>query len=222
MSQAVSKAVMKFLVVDDHESVLNGTVEGLKRQYPEVEIHTAQTAQAAHDWIKKGQPDLLVMDLSMPDVPGAPAQTDTGIQRLKILMQEYPTLNIVVQSAHVQSLVRLKPFISDHEGGFTIADKGLSLLEMLKLVDWALSGVNYTPKDMRTRLELKHEWLDVLKLAFHEGLQDKAIAERMNVAERTVRHYWTKIQDALEVYPEEGKNIRIQTELRARQSGLID
>lgn len=222
MSQAVSKAVMKFLVVDDHESVLNGTVDGLKRQYPGVEIQTAQTAQAAHDWIKKGQPDLLVMDLSMPDVPGAPAQTDTGIQRLKTLMQEYPTLNIVVQSAHVQSLVRLKPAISDHEGGFTIADKGLSLLEMLKLVDWALNGVNYTPKDMRSRLELRHEWLDVLKLAFHEGLQDKAIAKRMNVAERTVRHYWTKIQDALEVYPDEGKNIRIQTEMRARQLGLID
>ena len=152
------------------------------------------------------------MDLSTPDAPGATAQPDTGIQRLKTLMQEYPRLNIVVQSAHVQSLVRLKPAISDHEGGFTIADKGRSLLEMLKLVDWALNGVNYTPKDMRTRLELKHEWLDVLKLAFHEGLQDKAIAKRMSVAERTVRHYWTKIQDALEVYPDAGKNIHIQQE----------
>ncbi len=222
MSQAVSKAMTKFLVVDDHESVLNGTVEGLKRQYPTVEIHTAQTAQAAHDWIKKGQPDLLVMDLSMPNTPGEPAQPEVGIQRLKTLMQEYPTLNIVVQSAHVQSLVRLKPAISDHEGGFTIADKGLPILEMLKLVDWALNGVNYTPKEMRTRLELKHEWMAVLKLAFHEGLQDKAIAKRIHVRERTVRHYWTKIQDALEVYPEEGKNIRIQTELRARQLGLID
>ncbi|MBW4692102.1 MAG: response regulator transcription factor [Lyngbya sp. HA4199-MV5] len=222
MSQAASKATEKFLVIDDHVSVLNGTVDGLKRQYPEVEIHTAQTAQAAYDRIKAGQPDLLVMDLSMPNVPGEPAETETGIQLLKTLMREYPALNIVVQSAHVQSLVRLKALISDHDGGFTIADKSLSLPEMLKFVDWALKGVNYTPKEMRTRLELKHEWLDVLKLAFHEGLQDKAIAERMNVAERTVRHYWTKIQDALAVYPEEGKNIRIQTELRARQSGLID
>ena len=222
MSQAVSKATEKFLVIDDHESVLNGTVDGLKRQYPDVEIQTAQTAQAAYRWIEQGQPDLLVMDLSMPNMPGEPAKTETGIQLLKTLMKEYPALNIVVQSAHVQSLVRLKSFISDHDGGFTIADKSLPLPEMLKLVDWALKGINYTPKEMRTRLELKHEWLDVLKLAFHEGLQDKAIAEQMNVAERTVRHYWTKIQDALEVYPEEGKNIRIQTELRARQSGLID
>jgi DNA-binding NarL/FixJ family response regulator len=68
--------------------------------------------------------------------------------------------------------------------------------------------------------------LEVLRLAFEEGLQDKAIAQRMCVAERTVRHYWTKIQDVLGIYPEdskqEGKNIRIETEIRARQAGLID
>ena len=75
---------------------------------------------------------------------------------------------------------------------------------------------------MRTGLELKEEWLTLLELAFVEGLQDKEIAKRMNVAERTVRHYWSKIQDALKVYPETGKNIRIQTEIIARKEGLID
>jgi DNA-binding NarL/FixJ family response regulator len=70
--------------------------------------------------------------------------------------------------------------------------------------------------------EFKPQWLDLLVLAFDEGLQDKEIAKRMCIAERTVRHYWTKIQDALEVYPEPGKNIRIQTELKAREEGLID
>jgi hypothetical protein len=44
----------------------------------------------------------------------------------------------------------------------------------------------------------------------------------MHRAERSVRTYWTKIQDVLGVYPEEGKNMRIQTEIRARQEGLID
>jgi DNA-binding NarL/FixJ family response regulator len=93
---------------------------------------------------------------------------------------------------------------------------------MLDKVAWALQGIIYTPKDMRTVLEVKPEWLKVLQLAFQEGLQDKAIAERMNVSERTVRHYWTKVQDALGVYPDPGKNIRIQTEIRAREEGLID
>jgi DNA-binding NarL/FixJ family response regulator len=71
-------------------------------------------------------------------------------------------------------------------------------------------------------LEVKPEWLEVLKLAFDEGLQDNAIAERMYKSERLIRHYWTKIQDLLEVYPEKGKNLRILTLKRAREAGLID
>jgi DNA-binding NarL/FixJ family response regulator len=94
--------------------------------------------------------------------------------------------------------------------------------EMLTKVDWAAQGVVFTPKEMRNGIEMKSEWLEVLRLAFGEGLMDKVIADRINVAERTVRHYWSKIQDVLDVYPDEGKNIRIQTERRAREEGLID
>jgi DNA-binding NarL/FixJ family response regulator len=212
----------KILVVDDHEAVLGGTVAALEKQYAGADIRTARTAQEATETLSLALPNLLVMDLSIPEKPGDTAQTDTGIQLLRSLMQRYPDLNIVVQSAHVKALVRLKPIIDTHQAGFTIADKNLPLREMLTKVDWALQGLIYTPRDMRTGLEVKPEWLDVLQLAFQEGLQDKAIADRMNVSERTVRHYWTKVQDALDVYPEAGKNIRIQTEIRAREEGLID
>lgn len=110
------------------------------------------------------------------------------------------------------------------KGGFTVADKSLSSKEMLTRVGWAMQGLTHTKdiKSIQAGLEFKPEWLTVLSLAFQEGLQDKAIADRMNVSERMVRHYWTKVQDALNVYPEEGKNIRIQTEMRSREEGLID
>jgi DNA-binding NarL/FixJ family response regulator len=223
MAQTSQSNRQRILIVDDHEAILNGTVATLKQQYPEAEIFTAQTAQAGLSQVELTNPDLVVVDLSMPETTGESARTENGIQLLKTLMERYPTLNIVVQSAHGRSLVRLKPAINQHEGGFTIADKSLPMKEMLTKVDWALQGLIYTPKEMRNGLEVKPEWIDVLQLAFQEGLQDKAIAERMNVAERTVRHYWTKIQDALGVYPDEGKkNIRIQTEIRAREEGLID
>lgn len=210
------------LIVDDHEAVLNGTVSAVQQAYPEANILTAQTSQLAQHQIEAYNPDLVVMDLSIPDQQGAAARTENGIQLLRSLLQKYPMLNIVVQSAYVKALVRLKPSINAHQGGFTIADKSLPLKEMLTKVDWALQGIVYTPREMRTGLELKPEWLKVLKLAFEDGLQDKAIAEQMNVSERTVRHYWTQVQDALSVYPDTGKNIRIQTEIRAREEGLID
>lgn len=152
------------------------------------------------------------------------ARPDTGVQLLRTFMKEFPNLNIVVQSAHVRTIVRIRPDIDAHKGGFTVADKSLSSQEMLTRVDWALQGLTHTKdiKGIHSGLEVKPEWLRVLSLAFEEGLQDKAIAERMCVSERMVRHYWSKLQDALNVYPDDGKNIRIQTEMTAREEGLID
>lgn len=211
-----------FLVVDDHELVLDGTVNALKQHYPDTYIVVAHTASEALAQVETYKPDLAVVDLSMPATPGESARTETGIELLKTLMEQHPALNLVVQSAYSKSLVRLKLAISNHEGGFVVADKSLSMKEMLTKVNWAIDGVFHTPKELRGGMEVKPEWLELLHLAFQEGLQDKAIADRMKVSERSVRHYWTKIQDVLGIYPDEGKNIRIQTELRAREEGLID
>ncbi|MDV3001585.1 MAG: hypothetical protein N5P05_003191 [Chroococcopsis gigantea SAG 12.99] len=92
---------------------------------------------------------------------------------------------------------------------------------MLTRLNWAMEGVTHT-KDLKNGVEVKPEWLEVLRLAFEEGLQDKAIAKQINVSERMVRHYWTKLQDALGIYPEDDKNLRVLTLKRAREEGLID
>ena len=212
----------KFVVLDDHAAVLAGTCSVLQEEYPDSTITTATTVTEAKALLADTQPDLLVMDLSVPVKTGDSSQTQAGLDLLKSLLTEYADLNIVVQSAHVRSLVRLKPIIDAHQAGFTIADKSLTSSEMLTKVDWALKGLLYTPPEMRTGLEVKPEWLTVIELAFKESLTDKAIAERMHVGERTVRYYWTRVQDALQVYPDSGINIRVQTYVRAREVGLLD
>ena len=225
MRQALSpNALLKILVIDDHESVLSGTIDVLRKQYPDAEFSTTLTAKTALNQLSNSQPDLVVMDLSIPEGVGLIARPNVGLQLLRDLMKNYPHLNLVVQSAHVRTLVRIRPEIDAHKGGFTVADKSLTSKEMLTRVNWALQGLTHTKdiKGIYSGLEVRPEWLHVLTLAFGEGLQDKAIAERMCVSERMVRHYWSKLQDALEVYPEEGKNIRIQTQMRAREEGLID
>lgn len=219
-----NNTILKILVIDDHESVLSGTVEVLRRHYIDAEIITAINAHYALEQVSIIQPDIVIMDLSIPKHTTVTAKPETGLQLLRTLMKNYPDLNIVVQSAHVRTLVRIKPEIDTHKGGFTVADKSLSTQEMLTRVDWALQGLTHTKdiKGIHTGLEIKPEWLQVLNLAFDEGLQDKAIAEKMSISERMVRHYWSKLQDALDIYPDQGKNIRIQTEMRARSEGLID
>lgn len=218
----ISAPVKDLLIVDDHEVVLSGTIGILSQAYPNAEVRTAGTARKTQQRLQEAIPDLLVMDLCIPESEASPSLLDVGIDLLRKLMETYDTLNIVVQSAHSVRAARLKPLIDVHKAGFTIVEKSLPTQEMLKKVDWALQGLIYIPKQMRSRLEVRPEWMDMLHMAFKEGLQDKVIAERLHVSERTVRHYWTRVQGALDVYPEEGKNIRIQTGIRAREEGLID
>lgn len=211
-----------FLIVDDHALVLGGTLSILKQEYPEAEILTAPTAQSAISQLEKTLPNLVIVDLVMPDVSGEIAQANSGLQLLKTLMEQYPKLNIVVQSAHIRTLVWLKPMIDNHLGGFTVVDKSQPVKDLLAMVDWALQERTYTPREIRNGIQLKPSWMQVLHFAFSESLQDTAIAKRMNVSERTVQYYWTKIRDVLEVYPDDDKNLRIQTEARAREEGLLD
>lgn len=222
MSQIPQSHKQTFLIVDDHALVLDGTLSILKQVYPEADILTAQTAQEALNQVEQTYPDLVMVDLVMPDEIGETAQANSGLQLLKTLMELYPKLNLVVQSAHTRTLMWLKPTIDNHMGGFTVVDKSQPVKDLLTMVDWALRERTYTPKDIRNGLQLKPAWMQVLQLAFQESLQDTAIAKRMNVSERTVQYYWTKIRDVLEVYPDEDKNLRIQTEVRAREVGLLD
>jgi DNA-binding NarL/FixJ family response regulator len=218
----------KILIVDDHQVVLSGTVDILGQHYPEFELLITKTAQGALQQIANDTPDLVILDLSIPKTAEDPAQTETGLALLKEIMKRYPEQNITVQSTYVKALIRVRPEIDSHQGGFTIVDKSLSSQDIVERVDCALKGYSNTRdlKTLQAGVEIKPEWLEVLTLAFHEGLQDKAIARQLQVQPGTVRHYWTKIYDVLEIYPEtekqDGKNLRTLTEIRARQKGLID
>jgi DNA-binding NarL/FixJ family response regulator len=213
---------MKICIVDDHELIQAGTVTAIKHKYPEAEILTANSVNTAKALLERVTPDLLITDLSLPQAIGMPAHIDQGLGLLEYVMRQYPNTNIVVQSSYVKALVRIKTLIFDYGSGFAVVDKSQSTEELLTNMAWALKGRFNTPIEIRNGIELKPEWETLLRLAFVEGLQDKAIGERMNIAESTVRKYWTRIQDMLNVYPEEGKNIRIQTELRSREEGLLD
>ncbi len=210
-----------FLVVDDHEAILEGTVPALQRAYPVAEVLTASDIQMARLQMGSRPPALIVLDLSLPEKPHTPASSEVGLHFLKTLMASQLAPNILILSTNVQPLVLLKPMINAYEGGFAAMDKSLPIREMLRLVDFALRGSIYLPPQLRSRTEFDPKWLEVLSLKFQEGLTDKAIAQRMQVSDRTIRNYWIRLQDALGIYDESGKELRIQIELAARKLGLI-
>lgn len=223
MNQTIlQQQVEKFLVVDDHEAILEGTVPALKEKYPTVEIFTAQDRQTAQQRVRYNRPDLVVLDLSLPEKPKSPATLEVGLQFLNTLMSSNPAPNILILSTNVKPLVRLKPTINTYEGGFAAMDKSLPIREMLRLVDLALRGSIYLPQNVRSRPEFDLKWIEMLQLKFQEGLTDKAIAQRINVSDRTIRNYWIRIQDSLGIYDDPEKDVRLQIQIEARKMGLLD
>ena len=222
MSRGTTNSIKQvFLVIDDHEAILRGTVPALQTAYPVAEVLTAQDIQTAQRQMGLLPPALIVLDLSLPAKPHAPASSEVGLHFLKTLIESKLAPNILVLSTNIQPLIQLKPMINAYEGGFSAMDKAMPIREMLRLVDFALRGSIYLPPQIRSRTEFDAKWLEVLTLKFQEGLTDKAIAYRMRVSDRTIRNYWIRLQDALDVFDEPGKELRIQIEMAARKLGLI-
>ncbi len=222
MTEQLESAKQKFLIVDDHEAILEGTIPALRTKYPVADIFTAKDLQAAEKLVQQYHLNLVVVDLSLPRSPGDSAKVEVGMQLLKNLMQSNDAPNIVVLSTNIKPIVRIKYIVNTYEGGFAAMDKSLPLREMLKFVDIAQRGSIYLPKEVRARPEFDRKWLEVLTLKYQEGLSDKAIARRMSITDRTVRNYWIRIQDALGVFDNPDKDLRVQIEIAARKAGLIN
>ncbi|MBE7380340.1 MAG: response regulator transcription factor [Leptolyngbya sp. SIO1E4] len=215
-------------VVEDHPTTLAGIHSILQRFGSKIVVETLKTLQEAREAIQQLPPNLLVLDLQLPENSREPASTETGIQFLKDLMQTYPHLNIAIHSSYPDALIRILPDIDNHRGGFTVTNKDSSTEKAFERFNAALQGYTHTRdiRSLKAGLELKPEWLSTLDLACTEGYQDRAIAKHLHVSESMVRNYWSKIYDVLGIYPEdekeEGRNLRIVTCLKAREEGLVD
>ncbi|MEM6836752.1 MAG: response regulator, partial [Cyanobacteria bacterium P01_C01_bin.120] len=168
----------RIFVVEDHPTTLAGIHSILERFGDRITLETLTTLQEAREAIRRLQPNLIVLDLQLPQSAGEIASTEAGIQFLKELMQSYASLNIAVHTSYPDALVRIIPDIDNHQGGFTVTSKDSSTEKAFERFKAALQGYTHTRdiRSLKAGLELKPEWLETLDLACKEGYQDRAIA----------------------------------------------
>ena len=70
--------------------------------------------------------------------------------------------------------------------------------------------------------EFDPQWRELLRLRFEHGYNDKAIAKKLGLTDRTIRNYWKKIQYALNIANHPDKDLKVLIGLKARKVGLID
>ena len=87
----------KLLIVDDE----NGIVDEVKAFFEEeggYEVYTADTGKEGIEWLLRVKPDLLLLDMKLPDM--------SGLNVLKVCKESSPKTKIIVNTGYVdQSLI---------------------------------------------------------------------------------------------------------------------
>jgi DNA-binding NarL/FixJ family response regulator len=210
---------IRVLIVDDHTLFRQGVREMLEQEDDLVVVGEAATGRKALDQARELMPDVVLMDIKMPDLDGVTAA--------RTLHREMPHIGIIFVTSFEENEYVLKGL---QAGGRGYILKDADLATMLRAVravahGESLLGPTIAEKVMRhfTTLaqeriplldELTPRELEVLTLVA-EGLGNKEIAAELAISEKTVKNHISNIFSKLHVYD------RTQAMLYAIRAGLV-
>ncbi|WP_323707189.1 nitrate respiration regulation response regulator NreC [Mammaliicoccus vitulinus] len=199
---------MKLVIADDHAVVRTGFSMILNYQEDMEVVATAADGLEAYQMVAKHEPDVLIMDLSMP--PGESGLIATGkisedFKNTKILIltmfddEEYlfhvlrnGAKGYILKNAPDEELIHAVRTI--HRGDMYIDSKVTSSL-VNELVNPKQSG-EYSSKDPFKILSQRE--LEILPL-IAKGYGNKEIAEKLFVSVKTIEAHKARIMDKLEL-----------------------
>jgi len=183
-------------VVDDHEVVRRGLTDLLNQADGLTVIGAAATAAQAMARVPELHPDVAVLDVSLPD--------GNGVEVCRELRSLLPDLQCLMLTSYTDEQAMMDAFLAG-AAGFVIKDiTGVDLVAAVRTV-----GSGHSLLDQRaatallTRLrtgtappgplsDLTEQERAALEL-IGQGLTNRQIAERMFVAEKTVKNYVSRV-----------------------------
>jgi two-component system, NarL family, response regulator LiaR len=195
--------MIRVLIVDDQVIVCEGLKVVLNAD-PDIEVvGMAFNGAAAIEQVALLQPNLVLMDLKMPIV--------NGVQATRTIKASYPDLVVVVLTTYdadqwVIDAIRagaMGYLLKDSDRsaiiaaikGAIIGQTHLDPIVATKLLKFVVYG---TPPNTKLLDLLSDRERTILRL-LASGLTNAAIADRLNLAEGTVRNHVTNILAKLEV-----------------------
>ena len=205
---------IQILIADDHPIVRDGLRAVLSTQPDFVIIGEAGSGRETPDQVRRLQPDVLLMDLEMPD--------GDGVETLQGLAERNATVRVIVFTAfdtdeRIVEAVRagakgylLKGAPRDELfNAIRIVHAGGSLLQPV-VASKLINRLNRPePVDLLTERER-----EVLTLVA-QGLSNRAIADQLIITERTVKFHVSAIMGKLDA------TNRTEAVAVAREQGLL-
>ena len=185
---------IRILIADDHYIVRMGLV-ALVSTEPDMEVVAeAAGGNEALELFAKHLPDLLLLDLRMPE--------KNGIQTIVEIRDRFPEARILVLSAFDGDEDIYRALHAGAQGYVLKNTTGDKLVPALRTV---ASGQSWIPKDVANQLALRkvREQLTTREVEvlsqLAKGLANKEIADTLSISEHTVKDHLKNILGKLHV-----------------------
>lgn len=211
---------IRVLIADDHHVVRRGLVFFLRTQKDLEIIGEAANGKEAVEQAKLLKPDIILMDLVMPEMD--------GIQATKIIKQEQPDIKIMMLTSFSDQ-DHVIPALEAGASGFQLKD--IQPDELVTSIKKIIGGENQLHPKATSHLlanlsnknkqeknllaELTKRELDVLK-EIANGKSNKEIAASLFITEKTVKTHVSNLLSKLELAD------RTQAALYAVKNQLVD
>ncbi|MCP4292402.1 MAG: response regulator transcription factor, partial [bacterium] len=195
------------ILVDDHELMRSGLCTLLENESGFEVIGEASSGREALDLVRKNQPDVVIMDVTMPDM--------SGVLATKNITAEFPDIKILGLSMHPAEAIVGEMLEAGALGYLT---KNCAAQDLVKAVHQILTGKIFLSPELpegilqkfrqsqknksksRAPLEsLSHREREVLQLVA-EGNPTKSIADKLFISEKTVGAHRQKIMQKLGIH----------------------
>ena len=189
---------IRVLVVDDHVVVRSG-LEQLLATTDDIElVGTASNGNEAIEAVGSVHPDVVLMDLSMPELD--------GVEATRRISADHPSSRVLVLTSFSDQ-TRILDALSAGADGYLLkhADPD-DIADAIRAVHAGESPLD--PKAARALVESRRAGRDTPQLTDRErevlllvrdGLANKQIARRLGIAERTVKAHLTSVFQRLGV-----------------------
>lgn len=186
---------ISIFVVDDHYMVIEGIRSLLQNEKTLDWMGHATNAESCLSFLKLHEPDVILMDVNLPD--------KSGIDLCKEVKQLYPAIAILGLSTFNQQAV-IKNMIDNGASGYVL--KNATKEELLEAINSALKGkvyysfevLNSLRKPEPNQLLITRREKEVL-LLIAEGLTNAAIAEKLFISIPTVNTHRKSLLEKFDV-----------------------
>ena len=192
MTDVDPPTTIRVLIVDDHIVVRSG-LEQLLATTPDIElVGMAANGLDAIEAVDRHRPDVVLMDLSMPELDGVAAT--------KIISTRFPASRVLVLTSFSEQSRILDALAAGADGYLLKHSEPDDIATAIRAVH--AGGSPLDPKAARALIDsqrsprpssqLTEREAEVLLLV-REGLANKQIARRLGITERTVKAHMTSI-----------------------------